>query len=281
MEALGQKNELGIAENLIKPEKKKKKFPFLGVFLPLCIILVVGLSVLGYGYYNGQQIKKYALKSEGLFAETKNWEKQAKGFDGEPKKVKEELVQIQRYSKNALLELSKASPKRTESLRKDLQEYFRQSEKAAASAIEIVEWSVGIQDLSEKLTKSTTELDVSSPQNMTLSLENIKKEIDDTVLKMDKMDVPASLEKDQAELKKSFVELSVLYEKLITAIKTNDLASLSTSATEVAKLEGEFDSEKFGQEIVTTFEKSEKELETLSSQINSEISALKRVNFSF
>lgn len=251
------------------------------VLIVVGVLVLLIVAVLGYGFYNGSQIKKYAVDNEKMYNQTKKWDQKiTDAKDAED--MKKEVDKVKSDAEKFLATVNgTAAPSKEAQLKSNLREFYTLSKKLADQMSDVIDWAVEIESASKDLGGLAT-IDSSSPQALTTSLEQAKAKVDATVTKMEKMDVPKSISTQHAAMLDAFKKLSVMYGKIITAVKNNDAAALSSIGTEsssiTSALGGMEDTSK-------TIEKAYKDdvdrLDALDALIVADINKYKEVNFSF
>jgi uncharacterized protein HemX len=243
-------------------------------------VVVLGIAVAGYGFWNGSQIKKYAKDSETMYAVTNDWDK---AFDEtDTAKIKTNVDEIIKDSDSALTELNKKSaPGKAKQLQKDLKEYFTISKKVATDAKAIVDWLVEIEVVTKQFSDMSS-LDTSSPEAMATAVDKAKSDIDASVVKLNSMSVPDSIKTQHESFVKMLKSLSTMYGKLATALRANDLGALSAISSEFTTAASGFDSFDNTENTITkAWEKDKDRMDALDKSIKDAISSLKTTGFSF
>lgn len=243
-------------------------------------IILVAACVLGYGFWNGSQIRAYGVFAENTFAVTKKWDKT---FDeSNLTKVKENIDEIKTESGTALVAVTaKSAPSKAKKLKADLIEYFTLSKKVAGDLDGIVVWAAEIEKIGT-VTSSFSALDTASPEAMATSIERAKTDIDASIVKLDALTVPASMKEQNDAFKKMLKDLSVMYGKLATALRANDLAALTTLSSEFTADTTSLDTIKDPSDTLNETYKAESDrIDTLDKSITTGIAEMKNVGFSY
>lgn len=259
---------------------KKKGNPLLIVGIIVGVVVVLGGSILGYGFWNGSQIKKFAKDSETMYAVTTDW---GNAFEEDAiDKVKENVTQIKTESEKALATLNnKSVPKKAKQLKADLVEYFTISKKVATDAEGIVDWAVEIEKVSTDLSDMSS-LDTSSPEAMATAIDEAKVDIDASVTKLEAMSVPASLKTQHEAFIKTLKSLSTLYGRLSVALKANDLNALTNISSEFTVASTGLDNVENPEDTISkAWDDDKTKLDNLDKSITDSIISLKNVRFSF
>lgn len=264
----------------VATEPKKKGSPLKIIALVGGMVFLIILLVLGYGFWNGSQIRKYATDSETLYAVTKDWNDAFDDTDTD--KVKENVTEIKTESDKALTTLNgKAAPSKAKKLKADMVEYFTVSKKVATDAEGIIDWVIEIEKTTEDFS-SLSALNTSSPEAMVTSIDKAKTDVDASIVKLKKIAVPASLQKQHDAYVKMLEDMSVMYGKLATALRANDLDALTTISSEFTTSATALDSVEDPEKSITDSYKAESDkLDSLEKSINDEIGKLKGTGFSF
>jgi flagellar basal body-associated protein FliL len=262
----------------VEPKKKGSALKIVGIVAAVVVVLIG--AVLGYGFWNGSQIRKYATDSEAIFGVTTVWDN---AFDEtDTTKIKENVTEIKTESEKALTTLNaKAAPGKAKKLKADMIEYFTISRKVAVYAEGIVDWVAEI----EKITKSFTamsNLDTSTPEAMGVSIDKAKTDIDASVVSMEKIAVPEGLKTQHDAFLKMMRDMSVMYGKLSVALKANDLNALTTISSEFATSTAALDSiDDPKTTIDAAYKKESDNIDSLDKSIRDAIASLKNTGFSF
>lgn len=260
------------------PQKKGSGLKTVGIVVGA--IVFVGVLAGGYGLYNGNRVKTFAVESEKMYAVTNDWDK---AFDeDDTDKIKDSVTAIKAESEKALLDLGKKSaPKKAKQLKSDLVEYFTISKKAATDAEAIVDWVAEIEKVTEDFSDMSA-LNTSTPEAMATSVDKAKTDIDASIVKMKSMDVPTSLKTQHAAFVKMLENMSAMYGRLSVALKANDLNALTSISNDFTTSMSALDSVESPEETMgKAWEEDGDRMEELDKSIESEITELKNVTFSF
>lgn len=261
-----------------EPKKKGSALKIIGIVVGVVVVLIG--AILGYGFWNGGQIRKYATDSEKLYTVTADW---GNAFDEtDMAKVKSKVTEIGTESEKALVTLNaKAAPSKAKQLKADLVEYFTLSKKVATDAEGIVDWAIEIQKVTTDIS-SMSSLNTSTPEAMITSVDKAKTDIDASIVKLEKMTVPESLKIQHDAFVKMMKDMSIMYGKLSVALKANDLNALTTISndfsTSASALDNVEDPEK---SIGDALKVDSDRIDKLDISINNAIASLKNTGFSF
>lgn len=132
------------------------------------VVLIV-LGVVGYGYWNGSNIKNFAKKAREYNETVKSWEV---SFNPDFEKVSKDSAEI-------LAELKKGAPGKAKRLHTNLTEYFTHSKSLADSLKDVDEDDYYTKDLEDLVKKEDIEFMENS--------DKIKDEIEEDVEKLEKV----------------------------------------------------------------------------------------------
>jgi flagellar basal body-associated protein FliL len=259
------------------PKKKKTVFVVGGIILG--IVVICG-AVLGYGFFNGSQIRNYGVFAEKTYVVTKDWDN---AFDeADLTTVKENIGTIKLESDAAIAALNgKSAPSKAKKLKADLVEYFTLSKKVATESEGIIEWAAEIEKVGTG-TSALTGLDVSTPEGMAASIDKAKADVDASLVRLEALTVPESMKTQNDSFKKMLKDLSDMYGKLSVALKANDMTALTTITSEFATVTSGLSEIKDPQESLNEAYKTETDrIDQLDKSINTAIIDLKNVGFSF
>lgn len=244
-------------------------------------ILVLGLGVVGYGFYNGNQIKKYATNNETMYNQTKKWDKSITDAK-DAQEMKTRIEKVKSDSEKFLAAVEKTpAPAKEAQLKSNLREFYTLSKKLAGEMSDVVDWAIEIENVSKDMAGLAT-LDTSSVDAMITSLEKAKVDINQSLAKLDKMKVPTSIATQHAAMKDAFRQLIAIYDRIIVALRNNDLNALSTISSETSSVSSAFnDVEDTDKTIEKTYKADVDRLDSLDLLITADIEKYKNVGFSF
>lgn len=263
----------------ISSPKKKNGLKIFGIVAAV-LILLLGAG-LGYGFVQGVRIRNYAARAEIMYATVEKW-----GSKVEVAETSDEIKtlsdQVKADSEKYLAELnSKNAPKKEEDLKNNLIEYLTISNRLSKEISELTAWTTEIESLSQSF-DSFSSLDSSTPEALIKSLEDAKVKLNETINNMETMEVPASIQEQHNALKKSLKEVVTLYDKLITALKKNDLAAISNIASDFSTSFDDISADSFSSEDLTkAYDDDVKRLDELESLISADITKYKSTIFSY
>ena len=263
---------------------KKKGGALKIILIVVLAIIVIAGGVLGYGFYNGTRVKAYAKDAQKMMDGTKEWEKSIENLDFEKDlaEIKTKVAKVKTDSAKNLATLNaKSAPGKAKDLGKNLKEYFTLSEKLAGQAGDLIDWAAEVQNMTKSL-ESLSSIDSSSTATMTASMEKSKADMQTSLDKLKKMTPPDSVKDQHAALVSMMEDLIKLYDKMIAALKTGDLAALMTvesDASSIATKSKTF--ENADKDISNSFKSDSEKIDSLESTIYTEIGELKNINFSF
>lgn len=263
----------------ISSPKKKNGLKIFGIVAAV-LILLLGAG-LGYGFVQGVRIRSYAARAEKMYATVEKW-----GSKVEVAETSDEIKtlsdQVKADSEKYLAELnSKNAPKKEEDLKNNLIEYLTISNRLSKEISELTAWTTEIESLSQSF-DSFSSLDSSTPEALIKSLEDAKVKLNETINNMETMEVPASIQEQHDALKKSLKEVVTLYDKLITALKKNDLAAISNIAGDFSTSFDDISADSFSSEDLTkAYDDDVKRLDELESLISADITKYKSTIFSY
>jgi hypothetical protein len=269
-----------MAEKVLKEKKKftDNKGLIIGLSIAGAVVLMAIIAV-GYGFWNGSQIKKYALDAEKIVNETKDWSDDFNQDD--MTKLAEEMATIKKESTDFSNQVkTKKAPRRAKSLKSDMIEYFTLSNKVATDMEKIVQWFSKLEKSMKGL--GDTALDASTPEAMVASMEKTKNEMVAAKKELESSTPPAGLEEQQKAFVKLYDGAIAMYDKLITAIKTNDYnALLTVTSDSTALLSGIENMESPDKTLEKTYKNDIDRGNELEKKITNQINELKTVIFSF
>lgn len=217
---------------------KKKGGALKIILIVLLAIVVIAAAVLGYGFYNGSRVKAYAKDGQKMMDGTKEWEKSIANLDFEKDlaEIKIKVAQVKTDSaKNLAVLNAKSAPKKAKDLDTNLKEYFTLSEKLAGQAGDLIDWAAEVQNVTKSL-ESLSSVDSTSTTAMITSMEKARADMQTSLNKLKAMTPPASVKDQHAALISMMEDLIKLYDKMIAALKTGDLAALMTVESDASSI---------------------------------------------
>jgi len=232
---------------------------------------------LGYGYWNGTQIKSYAEKSEKMSKQIKEWGKITDKAES-VEEGKTAINKIKSESEVNLQELNKTkAPAKAKELESNLKEYFTLSKDLAGEMEAAVGWVEDIEKIGEDLSKIFS-TDSSSPESLVTSLKNAKKEVDDSLKKMKSMEAPKGLEEQNKIMKEILEGLSELLGKSITAVEAGDYEGMVSLSTDFESVFGKMATVESPEEALNkTYKEDSEKLDNLEKKIDEQVKNLKNL----
>ena len=246
-------------------------------------VLLVVAGVAGYGYWNGMQIKDYALKSEKAMQDVKGWETKMNlselnslsssvssetgitKIEDDMKKAKTDIEGIKSGSDKYLSGLGGSVPGKAQNLQKNIKEYFTLYKKVADEGIYSIDVSnLGITAMSDILDVSSSFDPYSTTVDTTAIYEKMGTAFKDWADGMDKLTVPDSMETFHSDMKKALNDIS-------DAFNSADLEQINNMK----------DAFKGFDDMTKTITDETTKLNDLYKKITDEIPNLKNITFSF
>lgn len=242
-------------------------------------LILLFFSILSYGLWNGNKIKKYALDSEKIITQTASWE-QAFGHDG-VNNIDGEMATINRDSVGYLNQLKKDKvPQKAMSLRNDLIEYFTITEKVSFNMKEVSDWFLDLEKSAKGL--DNISLETGSQEQLVASLEKARNEMAEKRSELNSSKAPKGFEKQQMDFAKKYDEIIAFYDRIITASRSNDYAALLSAITDSNAIFSNLNSVESPTETLKITNKQDIDrASVLEKNILSKIDKLKNAWFSF
>lgn len=255
------------------PASKNLKFIVLGIIL-------IAAAVVGYGFWNGSQIKNYAVKGEKMANDVKDWNKL---FDesGSAKEVKTSLDKVKADAEKNLAELEKTkAPGKAKELESNLKEYFTVAKKLATELQPLIDWAFEMEELGNKF--SNMDFDSSSPESITKSFKDAKEDLDKSIKNLKEVDMPSKLKSDINDMTETLEDLSDVFGDMIAALEAEDYEAMISIGT---SMESDFSNlesfESFDKSIEDAYKDDKDKLDSLEKKINERVGTLKNTTFSF
>ncbi len=244
-------------------------------------LTLIILLILGYGFLSGKSIKNYAVNSQKMIDNTKDWDNL---LDSEEdlSSMKNKIEIIKNNSDRYVVELGEGKKqKKIKQLNDNLIEYFTLVSNVSSETLDIIDWSIDIETATKNANVLST-LDSSSTETIVVSLELTKKNTENTISKLKKINPPASIKTFHNSFINTLSETTLIYQKLIDAIKTNNVDVLTSISSELSSIEIDFgDIPSPGETIESEFKSDIEKSNNLEKDIQTEIDLLKNTIFSF
>lgn len=262
---------------------KKKGGALKIILIVALVIIVIAGGTIGYGFYNGSRVKAYAKDSEKMINETKNWDKDLDSNSStDMASIKTDLEKAKSLCNANLAKLnSMTAPGKVKDLEKNLKEYYTSVRGVADDVLVYYDWFAEIEKVSKNFT-SLSSTNISSSEQMVTQLEKARDDARASVVKLNAMQAPDKMKEQHKIVVDATEEAVVMFDKMIPALKANDMAALmalgsSWSTSSLEKIGKAEEADK----TADIFNEDIKKIDNLESTIYTEIGKLKNVTFSF
>ncbi len=259
-----------------QPQQQKPKGSKAIIYIIIAVVIAAG-AVLGYGYWNGSQVKAYAEKGDEYIKTVDAWDLDISVESSGD--LSEGVEKIKSDSERVLGELnSKKAPGKAKKLESDLKEYFGLAKEFSDDLEGVVAWMEAMIELQEGF-YNVTDFDTSSSDGLTSSMESLKKSYEDSAKKLGEVDVPDSLKEQNEALIKALENMADVIDEFIKATESGDADALYSLEDDMQDISSDlmkvFSNDLTNDLFSDDYQDKKDKIEVLEKSIKDEISSLK------
>jgi len=264
------------------------------IFLFIALAIVSGIGFLGFGFYNGLQVKAYAKRGEDVLNKAEEWEKLREGWNSllllsqstnssefrkKADAAKSDLDTVDIESEKSLVELNRVkAPRKSKELESELKEYLTIARKDNSDFIAILKWIIELDDIG-KVFNNLQNIDTSSYNSFVKALEEAENDFERNSKRLKSMEVPKVIEEQHKALKNYLGQLSDIISNMVSAIRSNNQAQAESSIGEFKSILNNIGAIRFpdSKEILGAYKKDKDRLNELEEKIKVDADSLKSV----
>lgn len=260
-----------------KPTNRKQIFIISGA-----LVLVILFGLFGWGFFQGQKVKKFAVDSEKMMASVDGWNEVLEK-DEDLSAIRNQLEKVHSDSEKYVATIEKNSVSGGQKkLKSDLLDYFRLTGELSGEAIEILDWSVDVQGATKDSLDISSIISSTSGESVTTSFENSKAKTKITITKLEKIDVPDSVKNYHNSFIAALNQMVIIYDRLIGAIQNNSIDALASISTELSSVQETMENAPMPEKTFEAeYANDIRKLNELESQIQEDIKKYKNTYFTF
>jgi hypothetical protein len=200
------------------------------------MVIILFIIISAWNFLIASNIRSFSKDSKAKFESLKNWEQSIEESDN-LESTKNRVEKINNDSHKLADEIiSKQVPKKSENLKRYLVDYYDLNYKISLETIRMIDWSSSV-NKTLKYSADLENIDTTSTETIVVSLEAIQKNTKNSLAELKEIKAPDSVRKFHNSFIISLEKVDGVYQKIIDAVKANNLDVLAEISGELSEIE--------------------------------------------